>query len=120
MALSAQRGNVVPRELVITSPRPISGADVVAAALACDPALTVHELWRGGSLQVSDAHRALLTVVRSVRIETDADVARFTDSNRPGNAFLTELYGPANCEATEQLIVRIARMVTVEERDGDT
>lgn len=86
----------MPREIVIASPRPLDLVDILAAAIHDGTDRGLRTLWSRGATQiVNDDEDAVLTVVKSVHIDSTIDVNRFGASPVPrGFDYITEAYYP--------------------------
>jgi len=103
----------MPRDFVITSPRPVDLADEILGVADHSLDWHIRTIWGDGALQVvaSDG-RVVLTVMRSIVVEGGAGVDRLLPVTPTAlHSYWTEAYGPTDDLVGEQIARNIATSV---------
>ncbi|GAA3871532.1 hypothetical protein GCM10022381_13280 [Leifsonia kafniensis] len=103
----------MPRDFVITSPRPVDLADQLLGVAENSLDWEIRTIWGNGAVQVvgSDG-QAVLTVLRSIVVEAGSGVDRLLPVTPTAlHSYWTEAYGPTDSLVGVQVAHNIAKAV---------
>ncbi len=103
----------MPRDFVITSPRPVDLADELLGVAEDNLDWEIRTIWGNGAVQVVGSNGfAVLTVLRSVIVEAGSGVDRLIPlAPDAQHSYWTEAYGPSGTLLGEQIACNIAASV---------